>query len=107
MEAAQHSTHPTPHMSHYNYEMPVDPALMDGMHQPANLEDLPPSPFLHAGRGLPVPAMSALDPLGTGQHAPVARMGDDTHMSGTDEQGVSAGDRLRRRMVNAGFEGHD
>ncbi|KAF2196559.1 hypothetical protein GQ43DRAFT_404837 [Delitschia confertaspora ATCC 74209] len=97
-------------ISPYSYEMPVDPALMDGIrHTTTNLEDLPPSPFLTAGRTLhmaqPIPD---LDLSASPRHVPVARMTGDTHMSGTGERitrPTSAGAELRRRLVNAGYEG--
>ncbi|ORY15826.1 hypothetical protein BCR34DRAFT_153292 [Clohesyomyces aquaticus] len=100
MEAAQHAqmTDPVPRFNNNNYDMPVDPALMDGVHQTTNLEDLPPSPFLTAGRGLPLPQLSSLD-----SSAPVARTNEDTAMAGVEERAPTAREELRRRLTRAGY----
>ncbi|KAF2466799.1 uncharacterized protein BDR25DRAFT_327860 [Lindgomyces ingoldianus] len=101
MEAAQHAQHtqmmdPVPQYN--NYDMPVDPALMDGVNQTANLEDLPPSPFLAAGRGLPMPPLPSLD-----SPNPVARKTEDTPMSGVEVRAPTAKEELRRRLTRAGY----
>jgi hypothetical protein len=113
LEAAQHSsTDPPPGLSHFAYEMPVDPALMEGIQQSTSLEDLPPSPFLAAGRGLPMPSMlPSLDPSTPSPSAPVARMADDAVMTGAageqprEVRASTAREELRRRLTNAGYEG--
>jgi hypothetical protein len=111
LEAAQ--AHNVPRFpQHGGWEMPVDPALMDGMGQPMSLEDLPPSPFLAAGRGLNVPDVSHLDLPIPDLPPPLARIPsdlatDDTNMTGIDDDGTprtrNAAAELRRRMVRAGY----
>ncbi|KAH7085635.1 hypothetical protein BKA63DRAFT_500051 [Paraphoma chrysanthemicola] len=50
VEAAQQQV-PFPHFpAHTGFDLPVDPALMEGIQTNANLADLPPSPFLTAGQ---------------------------------------------------------
>ncbi|KAF2788015.1 histone acetyltransferase Spt10 [Melanomma pulvis-pyrius CBS 109.77] len=126
MEAAQ--AHSIPHYDNSinsNYEMPVDPAIMQDLTHSSNLEDLPPSPFLAAGRGLPVPQLSPLDGdlLGP-QHShlenldlpisdlppPISHMpsdapAEDTAMADTEEPRPrwNAATELRRRLARAGF----
>ncbi|KAF2259987.1 hypothetical protein CC78DRAFT_536722 [Lojkania enalia] len=90
------------------YEMPLDPALMDGLSQsqphpqpqspPLNLHDLPPSPFLAAGRGLPVPQMPALD-------SPALQPNSTQEMD-VDEgpRGANAREEIRRRLTRAGYK---
>lgn len=111
MEAAQ--AHSIPHFNssiNSNYEMPVDPALMENLTHSTNLEDLPPSPFLAAGRGLPVPQLSHLDIPIPDLPPPITRVpsdvpAEDTAMTGTEEQRPrrNAGAELRRRLTRAGF----
>nr|GFD58771.1 hypothetical protein [Tanacetum cinerariifolium] len=51
LEAQQHQQHPQPAYPSYEndaYDMPLDPALMQGVQ---HLADLPPSPFLAAQSG--------------------------------------------------------
>lgn len=81
IEAARQQNSFPPYLQHSNYELPVDPALMEGIQTDANLADLPPSPFLTAGQGVDgLPQIGELDPtssklheLGTGERAPTAR----------------------------------
>lgn len=106
MEAAQHQAHHSQSFNHMpsfhnNYEMPVDPALMDGGVQSTNLEDLPPSPFLAAGRNLPIPPLPPLDLPTPDLPPPIAH--EDTTMSGTDERAPTAREEIRRRLTRAGY----
>ncbi|KAF2175551.1 hypothetical protein K469DRAFT_724060 [Zopfia rhizophila CBS 207.26] len=107
MEAAQHEaqhSHVMGNLPQYNnYEMPVDPALMDGVQQTTNLEDLPPSPFLHAGRGLPMPQLPSLDAPAQNLSTPVAPLTEDTLMTGIEERAPTAREELRRRLTRAGY----
>lgn len=99
LEAAQHQAQHTPGQAYsavpqYNgFEMPLDPALMDGINETTNLEDLPPSPFLAAGRGLP--PVPDLPP-------PFSRTtSDDTSISGVEERAPTAREEIRRRLTRA------
>lgn len=101
LEAAQHhDPFASFHTQQHNFDLPVDPALMDGMH-PMNLEDLPPSPFLNArqsvGGGLEMPG---LELPGTDM-GPLPRL-DGDGMDGV-ERAPTAGAELRRRLTRAGF----
>ncbi|KAF2685492.1 histone acetyltransferase Spt10 [Lentithecium fluviatile CBS 122367] len=107
LEAAQHHHDPFAnfHAQHNSYDMPVDPALMDGMH-PMNLEDLPPSPFLSAGQKINQnPPMQEIPDLGLPQQdlSGMPRLPEDSNMSGTEERAPTASQELRRRLTRAGF----
>ncbi|KAF2641296.1 histone acetyltransferase Spt10 [Massarina eburnea CBS 473.64] len=84
---------------HNDYEMPLDPALMESVHHPLNLEDLPPSPFLSASQRPSAPP-SNLAPLNGSDS--VLQAPDDSSMSGTEER-LSAPENLRRRLTRAGY----
>ncbi|KAF2869116.1 hypothetical protein BDV95DRAFT_499294 [Massariosphaeria phaeospora] len=101
------------HSPYDDYDaMPVDPALMAGIqhHHPADLEDLPPSPFLAAGRGLPVPYIDSLDdqpPLrnnssDSAEHTEDSSV-DAAGANGEDRAVATAGEKLRRRLTRAGY----
>ncbi|KAF2121859.1 hypothetical protein BDV96DRAFT_483315 [Lophiotrema nucula] len=102
MEAAQHSAQLMNSISHHHpqpqpfnsYEMPVDPALMDGV---VNLRDLPPSPFLAASANLPIPQLPDLDPPDL--PPPVERMEPEPQ----EERAPTAREELRRRLTRAGY----
>lgn len=104
MEAAsQHppfSNFPPPHS---NYEMPVDPALMDGVHQTVNLEDLPPSPFLSAGQNLPMQQIPNLDLPDANLPDQMPATKEDSSMSGMDGRALTAREELQRRLRKAGY----
>jgi hypothetical protein len=112
LEAAQ-AQHPVPYGSvpqqqYNNFDMPVDPALMmNGLSQQNNLEDLPPSPFLAAGRGLPAPGPSNTDPPPQNLPPPVSRVSSsDSAMSGVEEsEPPTATEKIRRRLTRAGYKG--
>jgi hypothetical protein len=88
VEAAQQQD-PFPHYpTHNGYDLPVDPALMEGIQTNANLADLPPSPFLAAGqevdsgspmRDLNLPASNA-------------------QQTGVNERASNAREEIRRRL---------
>lgn len=80
-----------------NFDMPVDPALMEGIQQSRrNLADLPPSPFLNAGHAPSgVPFMGHLDLPGGNMHDP-SRMNIDP--SGMDDRAPTAREEIRRRL---------
>lgn len=104
LEAAQAHTFPEHGRYPSNFDMPLDPALMGDGNGPANLEDLPPSPFLAAGRGLqPVPQVSNLDLPVPDLPPPVARMpSGDSEMSGMGERAPTVREEIRRRLTRAG-----
>ncbi|KAF1956622.1 histone acetyltransferase Spt10 [Byssothecium circinans] len=104
LEAAQQFTPGFP-AQHHDYDMPLDPALMEGVHHPLSLEDLPPSPFLSASQHLPTPLVPHMPPL----DLPVSEESelvldkiDDSPMHDPDER-VSAPENLRRRLRRAGY----
>jgi hypothetical protein len=96
--------HPAPFIQEpqYNaFEMPVDPALMDGTQQPG-LANLPPSPFLAAYPNNEVPRQDFAPPdiaPGADQLGDVG-MAQDTQMSGM-EQPHSGREEIRRRLTRA------
>ena len=110
LEAAQHhDPFANYHSQHNNYQMPVDPALMDGMQprtQSTSLEDLPPSPFLAAGQ--PVNQNSSAQDLpkmdlSTQDLPDMSQLSEDSNMSGAGERAATASMELRRRLTRAGF----
>lgn len=99
--------HPTPFIQepqYHSFEMPVDPALMDGTQQPS-LANLPPSPFLAAypNNEMPRPDFTPPDmPPGADQLGNVG-MTQDTQMSGM-EPPHSGKEEIRRRLTRAQFK---
>jgi hypothetical protein len=97
LEAAQQNTF-TPLPQQNDFDMPVDPALMEGIQRNgslASLADLPPSPFLAAGEGTNgVPPMSELDPKSSMPHD-----------SGAGERASTASEEMRRRISRAAAYG--
>lgn len=92
-----------------NYEMPVDPRIMDNVQPPQTLSQ-PPSPFLSAtpapnSTQQPLPNMTPMNPSrsqpanSTGR-APIARMTQDTPMTGTEDSMNSAEVELSRRLTD-------
>lgn len=96
IESAQHVGPYSQYAAHNDYDMPVDPALMEGIQPGVSLADLPPSPFLTAGQGVSgLPQLGHLDSLGGNLH-------DQSHMgidsSRTDERAPTAREEMRRRL---------
>jgi hypothetical protein len=80
LETAQQQPPFPTYSQHNSFDMPVDPALMEGVQADASLADLPPSPFLAAGQGSDsMPPMGELDPpsklqaTSASERAPTAR----------------------------------
>ena len=87
LEAAQQQGTIYPQYSQDNgYDLPVDPALMQGMQPAANLADLPPSPFL---------AAQVSNRAGHAGELDHQRMSLDP---GLDERAPTAGEEMRRRL---------
>lgn len=108
LEAAHHFAAGFP-PQHHEYDMPLDPALIEGVHHPLSLEDLPPSPFLSAAQHLPaplVPHAAAVGPPESEEPKSVLQEADDTLMLDSDEH-VSAPENLRRRLRRAGYRQMD
>jgi hypothetical protein len=136
MEAAQHShavqNYPMPPGGFGGYEMPLDPALLNGVRQHANLEDAPPSPFLAASRTLlmdsptipsmaPLPDMSATESHSPTAGAPEKTESADAAVAGAEESAEEsegepeeepeeepapapdAREVIRRRLTRAGY----
>lgn len=90
---------------HDGFDMPVDPALMNGVAPAPNLENLPPSPFLAAGQDMKQ-SMTQITTL----DLPSTDLGDvsngtveDVTMAGTVERAPTAREELRRRLTRAGY----
>ncbi|KAF2704245.1 hypothetical protein K504DRAFT_450974 [Pleomassaria siparia CBS 279.74] len=97
-----------------HYNMPLDPALMGGMSQQQSLENLPPSPFLAAGRNLPPPRIDDFDLPISDLPPPAHRVPmdepptshEDSSMTGMDDgtpRTRNAAAELRRRLTRAGY----
>ncbi|KAH7401315.1 hypothetical protein BKA66DRAFT_405153 [Pyrenochaeta sp. MPI-SDFR-AT-0127] len=104
IEAAQHHNPFPQYSSNNNFDMPVDPALMEGISPGLNLADLPPSPFLNAGPDLGgVPHIGNLD-------LPVGNLHNQSHMdidpSGPNERAPTAREEIRRRLNRVTAYGH-
>jgi hypothetical protein len=85
-EAAQQQTPFSAYPQRSTHDMPLDPALMEGIQTNGNLADLPPSPFLTAGDGSDgIPQAGDLDAL----------------KSGAGER-LTAREELRRRLNRVG-----
>ncbi|KAH5505651.1 hypothetical protein HBI29_134510 [Parastagonospora nodorum] len=86
LEAAQNTFPAYP--QHNEFDMPVDPALMEDVKRNGSLADLPPSPFLAAGAGLDgVPPMGELNQNSSTPQA-----------SGANERAPTAREEMRRRL---------
>jgi hypothetical protein len=91
LEAAQyHGPFPPQFPQHNEYDMPVDPALMEGIHPAHSVGDRMPSPFLAAAsQGLNgVPHVHHLDPSG----------GADNFDPSLEERAPTAREEMRRRL---------
>jgi hypothetical protein len=87
MEAAQQQPPFPTYPQHNSFDMPVDPALMEGIQANASLAELPPSPFLAAGQGSDsVPPMGELDPA------------SNLQTSAVSERAPTAREEMRRRL---------
>lgn len=93
LEAAQQNTFPVL-PQHNDFDMPVDPALMEDIQRNgsmSSLADLPPSPFLSAGEGLDgVPPMGKLE-----------QKYSSPQVSGAGERASTAAEEMRRRINRA------
>ncbi|KAL1602847.1 Protein spt10 [Paraconiothyrium brasiliense] len=90
---------------HSNYDLPVDPALMNGVTPSLNLENIPPSPFLNANQNVgqsltQIPNMNLPSTVVPGLDAPTMH---DVTMNGTAERAPTAREELRRRLTRAGY----
>ena len=96
LEAAQQQDSFPQYPQHNGFDMPVDPALMEGIQTNTSLADLPPSPFLTAGQGLNgVPPMGELDTASS-----------NLHPSGAAERTPTAREEIRRRLNRVAAYGH-
>jgi hypothetical protein len=86
LEAAQNtfSAYPQPN----DFDMPLDPALMEGVQRNGSLADLPPSPFLAAGKGL-----DGIPPMGE-----LGQASSNPQASGAVERAPTAREEMRRRL---------
>ncbi|KAF1946610.1 hypothetical protein EJ02DRAFT_450344 [Clathrospora elynae] len=95
LESMQHHNPYSQYRQHNNYEMPVDPALMEGIQSSTNLADLPPSPFLAPGQG-----SNGVPPMGNLDH-PERNPHDQSRTSidsGVEERAPTAREEMRRRI---------
>ncbi|KAH4933602.1 hypothetical protein HBI79_091460 [Parastagonospora nodorum] len=86
LEASQ-NTFPA-YTQHNEFDMPVDPALMEGVKRNGSLADLPPSPFLAAGAGL-----NGVPPIGE-----LNQTSSTSQASGANERAPTAREEMRRRL---------
>jgi hypothetical protein len=97
MESAQHQDGYAQFPQHNEFDLPVDPALMDALQRRPNHAELPPSPFLHIGQGLKVVAnMSGAAGVDHTLRKSSSRMSIDT--PNMDERASAAGQEMRRRL---------
>ncbi|KAH8724560.1 hypothetical protein GQ44DRAFT_654273 [Phaeosphaeriaceae sp. PMI808] len=91
-----------PHFSQPNgFNMPVDPALMEGIQSNTTLAELPPSPFLNADPSADgVPHMGNIDHSDTKFHTsnPFFTEAKPTGLEGTAERALTAREEMRRRL---------
>jgi hypothetical protein len=88
LETAQQQSSFSTYSQHNGYDMPVDPALMEGIQANTSLADLPPSPFLAAGQGPDsIPPMGELDPPSS-----------SLQTSAASERAPTAREEMRRRL---------
>ncbi|KAF1920366.1 hypothetical protein BDU57DRAFT_508644 [Ampelomyces quisqualis] len=78
LEAAQQQSSFPAYTQHNGFDMPVDPALMEGIEGNATLADLPPSPFLQGSDNMPQVAdlgspSSSQQSSALGERVPTAR----------------------------------
>ena len=96
IEVAQHQNSFPQYVSNNEYDMPVDPALMEGIQSDLGLADLPPSPFLNAGQDTTgLPHVGNLD-------LPDGQLNDQSHMSvsppNIKERAPTAREEMRQRL---------
>ncbi|KAF2130005.1 hypothetical protein P153DRAFT_339419 [Dothidotthia symphoricarpi CBS 119687] len=92
----QHHDPYPPYVPNTAFDMPVDPALMEGVSM--NLADLPPSPFLAAGQSYSsIPQMGNLDPSAAHFHDNSPNMSIDS--PSTEEPAPGTRDELQRRIA--------
>jgi hypothetical protein len=88
LEAAQQQNSFPTYPQHSSYDMPLDPALMEGIQADRGLADLPPSPFLTAGQGPDgVPPMGELE-----------QTSSNLRTSASSERAPTAREEMRRRL---------
>lgn len=92
---------------HTDYDMPLDPALMEGVHPPLSLEDLPPSPFLSAGHtqspGPHLQRIPNLELSSSDRPDSVSHTSPDDISSTSEERMSDAREEIQRRLTRAGF----
>ncbi|KAF2444324.1 hypothetical protein P171DRAFT_432383 [Karstenula rhodostoma CBS 690.94] len=91
---------------HASFDLPVDPALMNGVAPPLGLENLPPSPFLNAAQNLTHSSMANIpnmDLPATDASQMNAQAIEDVTMDGTADRAPTAREELRRRLTRAGY----
>ncbi|CAE7176808.1 Tyrosinase multi-domain protein [Pyrenophora teres f. teres] len=86
LEASQHQGSFAQFPQHNQYDMPVDPALMEGVQTGNSLADLPPSPFLTAQGANSLPQLGHLE-----QHVDPS----------LNERAPTAAEEMRRRLNRA------
>jgi hypothetical protein len=101
----QHTTFYDFSTQNHDFDMPVDPALMNGVTPGLNLENLPPSPFLTAGQNVtqPVSQIPNLDLSGPTLSGESTGKIEDVTMSETMDRAPTAREELRRRLTRAGY----
>ncbi|CAI6338468.1 unnamed protein product [Periconia digitata] len=92
---------------HHDYDMPLDPALMEGVHPQLSLQDLPPSPFLTAGQHMSpelsmqqIPNMGLVSP---NSPASISHPVPDGISTISEERISDPGEELQRRLTRAGY----
>lgn len=90
---------------HNGFDLPVDPALMNGVTPSLSLENLPPSPFLTASQTLAqsIPQIPNMDLPATDEGEVNTQAVEDVTMDGTAERAPTAREELRRRLTRAGY----
>lgn len=101
----QHTTFYDFASQNHDFDMPVDPALMNGVTPALNLENLPPSPFLTAGQNItqPIAQIPNLDLPGANLGEASTGKVEDVAMLDTVERAPTAREELRRRLTRAGY----
>lgn len=112
LQQHQPQTHGFPNMPDFSaYDLPVDPALMNGAHHnmnhnPNSLQDLPPSPFLAASRNLNIAPMPNLEmSLSDLQSSGGMAQQQDINMTDivAQERAPNGREEIRRRLTRAGY----
>lgn len=90
---------------HGSFDLPVDPALMNGVAPALGLENLPPSPFLNATQNMSqsMANIPNMDLPATDVSQMNARSMEDVTMDGASDRAPTAREELRRRLTRAGY----